>query len=52
MADKWTGWTRREWLQATAAGTLQAADLTATSAHAAAPPRLGVQLYTVREQLK
>ena len=52
MADTWTGWTRREWLQATAAGTLQAAALTATSAHAAAPPRLGVQLYTVREQLK
>ena len=46
------GWTRREWLQPTAAGTLQAAALAGTRAHAAAPPRLGVQLYTVREQLK
>ena len=47
-----TGWTRREWLQLTAAGTLQAATVLGRRTHAAAPPRLGVQLYTVREQLK
>jgi sugar phosphate isomerase/epimerase len=47
-----TGWTRREWLRTTAAGTLQAAALAGARADAAAPPRLGVQLYTVRELLK
>jgi sugar phosphate isomerase/epimerase len=52
MAERRTGWTRREWLRVTAAGTLQAAALTGAHAHAAAPARLGVQLYTVREQLK
>src|SRR3954470_13983086 len=52
MSDTPTGWTRREWLQLTAAGTLEAATLMAARAHAAAPVRLGVQLYTVRDQAK
>jgi sugar phosphate isomerase/epimerase len=52
MSNRRTGWTRREWLRTTAAGTLQAAALAGSRAHAAAPPRLGVQLYTVRELLK
>ena len=52
MADTPREWTRRQWLQLTAAGTLQAAAVLGTRAHAAAPARLGVQLYTVREQLK
>src|SRR4051812_39612043 len=52
MTDTPNGWTRREWLQLTAAGTVQAATLMGTRADAAAPARLGVQLYTVREQLK
>ena len=52
MTDIPNGWTRREWLQLTAAGTVQAAALMGTRADAAAPSRLGVQLYTVREQLK
>ena len=51
MADT-TGWTRREWMQLTTAGTLQAATALGTRVRAAAPPRLGVQLYTVREQMK
>ena len=52
MSNRRTGWTRREWLQTTAAGTLQAAALAGSRADAAAPLRLGVQLYTVRELLK
>jgi sugar phosphate isomerase/epimerase len=52
MTDRRTGWTRREWLRASAAGTLQAAALTGARVHAAAPARLGVQLYTVRELLQ
>ena len=52
MSNTPTGWTRREWLRTTAAGTLQAAVLAGARADAAAPPRLGVQLYTVRELLK
>ena len=52
MSNTPTGWTRREWLRTTAAGTLQAAALAGARADAAAPPRLGVQLYTVRELLK
>ena len=52
MSNTPTGWTRREWLRTTAAGTLQAAALAGSRADAAAPPRLGVQLYTVRELLK
>jgi sugar phosphate isomerase/epimerase len=52
MADRPTGWTRREWLRVTAAGTLQSAALLGARAEAAVPAQLGVQLYTVREQLK
>jgi sugar phosphate isomerase/epimerase len=52
MTDTPTGWTRREWLVLTAAGTLPAAALMGARAQAAGPARLGVQLYTVREQLK
>jgi sugar phosphate isomerase/epimerase len=52
MRDGASGWTRREWLRVTAAGTLQAAALTGARARAAAPARLGVQLYTVRDLLK
>ena len=52
MSNRRTGWTRREWLQTTAARTLQAAALAGSRADAAAPLRLGVQLYTVRELLK
>ena len=48
MTDTLNGWTRREWLQLTAAGTVQAAALMGTRADAAAPTSLGVQLYTVR----
>jgi len=51
MADAERGWTRREWLQWTGAGALQAA-VAGTTTRAAAPGALGVQLYTVREQLK
>ena len=51
MADT-TGWTRREWMQLTTAGTLQAATALGTRVGAASPPRRGVQLYTVREQIK
>ena len=39
-------------MQLTAAGTMQAGTAMGARAHAAAPARLGVQLYTVREQLK
>jgi sugar phosphate isomerase/epimerase len=52
MTERRTGWTRRQWLRATAAGSLQAAALTGARAQAAAPARLGVQLYTVRELMK
>ena len=52
MTDTPNGWTRREWLQLTAAGTVQAASLMTARAEAAAPAQLGVQLYTVREQVK
>lgn len=51
MSDTQNGWTRRQWLHA-AAGSLPAAAVMGARTHAAAPPRLGVQLYTVREQLK
>jgi len=52
MSDTPTAWTRREWLQLTAAGTLEAATLMTARPHAAAPARLGVQLYTVRDRVK
>src|SRR3954452_493901 len=52
MSDTPTAWTRRGWLKLTAAGTLEAAALMAARPHAAAPARLGVQLYTVRDRVK
>ncbi len=52
MAKTPNAWTRREWMHLTAAGTMQAAAAMGVRAQAAAPAQLGVQLYTVREQLK
>ena len=42
-------WTRREWLQAAAAGTMAAAAGTGLRAAGGSRP-LGVQIYTVRER--
>ena len=51
MAPTSDDWTRREWLRRTAAGTMAAA--VGSLRPAAAGPRvLGVQLYTVRDQMK
>jgi sugar phosphate isomerase/epimerase len=52
MADSSHGWTRREWLQVTAAGMTQAAAVAGSRLHAAAPQAIGVQLYTVRDIIK
>jgi sugar phosphate isomerase/epimerase len=45
-------WTRREWLQATAAGAVSAAAAGSRTLHAAPLKAIGVQLYTVRDQMK
>ena len=51
MAPTSDDWTRREWLRRTAAGTMAAA--VGSLRPAAASNRvLGVQLYTVRDQMK
>src|SRR4030095_4474117 len=47
-----SNWTRREWLQATAAGVTQAAIVAGAGGRAAAPQSIGVQLYTVRDAIK
>jgi sugar phosphate isomerase/epimerase len=51
MAPMREDWTRREWLQRTAAGTMAAAVGSLRTA-AAGTRVLGVQLYTVRDQMK
>jgi sugar phosphate isomerase/epimerase len=52
MGNSSNEWTRREWLQATAAGVTQAAMVAGSRVHAAAPQSIGVQLYTVRDAIK
>jgi len=52
MAPTSEDWTRREWLRRTAAGTMAAAVGSMRPASASGPRVLGVQLYTVRDQMK